>query len=412
MKILMVPDFYPPIIGGAERHVSSLSSELVKKGHEVTVYTTWHKHLRKFEEKNGVKVYRFEGIFQRIPFLFKDPQKRYPPPFQDWLLTKKLKNTIEKEQPDIIHVHSWTLYSVIPLKKRFNIPIVTTLHDYGLICPKRTLMKTGYALCDEPYTSKCVSCGKTVYGPLKSLLAYQSVKLNKNKLKLVDMFIAVSSFVKEVYSKHLSLSDKEIVMIPNFCNKDEIKSSNELKEAVKFPKDFILFVGRLSPIKGVDVLIEACKRTKLKTNLVLIGAGEDYHCKDTKNITIIKNAPHEIVMEACRKCKFMVIPSLGLEACPTVALEAMSFRKAIIASNVGGLKEIIIDGQTGFLVPPGDSKRLARTIDQLLQNPILTEKLGEKGFRRFLQNYDSKVVVPRIERIYANLSQMNSARAS
>jgi glycosyltransferase involved in cell wall biosynthesis len=407
MKILMVCDFYPPTMGGVETHVASLSRELVKRGHKVTVCTIWHKHSPKFEEDNGVRVNRFEGIFQKIPLLFKDPQKRYHPPLQDWLLTKELKNLIEKERPDIIHVHSWALYSVIPLRKKFNIPIVMTLHDFSLICPKKSLLKPNYALCDEPFTSKCIRCGETEYAPLKSLLAYQEVKLNRDRLKFVDMFIAVSSFAKEILSKHLILSNKKIVVIPNFCSEDEMKSSNKLNDAAQFPEDFILFVGRSSPIKGMDLLIEASRRAKSKPNLVLIVAsGADCHDGTMgKNITLIKNAPHEIVKDAYRKCKLVVIPSLGPETFCIVSIEAMSCKKPVIASDIGGLKEIIIHGETGILVPRGDTKRLVRAVDQLLKNPILAEKLGEKGFRRFLQNYESKVVVPRVERIYAKLLQ-------
>ena len=406
MKILMISEFYPPFIEGSGRHASLLGRELTKRGHEVIECTLWHKHLNRVEEQNGVKVIRFEGIFQKTPFLFKNPKMRFHPPLRDWLITKKLKKIVERERPDVIHVHCWILYSVIALKKKFDIPIIVTLHDYDFICPKKGLMNENAIVCNEPFTRKCISCGEHVYGPIKSFFIYYGVKLNRNKLKLVDKFIAVSSFVKEVYSKHLSLSDKDIVMIPNFYDIRKMKNSRKLKGAVNFPDDFILFVGNFAPNKGVRVLIDAYKRLNTETELVLIGARRPpYHYKDEEEITIIGDAPHEIVMEAFSKCRFAVIPSIGLEACPTVALEAMSCKKAIIASGVGGLKDMVIDGDTGFLVPPNDSEKLAKAIDQLLQDQILQNKMGEEGFKHFLENYASNRVVPKIENVYANLIQ-------
>lgn len=399
----MLSDFYPPIIGGLERHVQLLSKGLTKRGHKVAVCTIRNRHLPNFNVENGVKVFRFRGFFQRIPLLFKTTEKKYHPPVKDWMITKKLEKVIETEKPDIIHAHGWITYSILPLKKKLSIPLVATLHDYGFICPKRTLLN-GNEICKNPSTYNCIECGKESYGLIKSFFSFYGVNSNKSKLELVDKFIAVGSFVEEVYSKYLALSSQDILTIPNFYEKE----SQEPQENGMLPEDFILFVGVLAPFKGVDILIDSYNILNTQTKLVLIGEKHpDFSYKGTKNIMIIENVPHEIVMDACSKCKFIVIPSRCADCCPTVALEAMSCKKAIIASNIGGLSDVIVNGKTGILIPLNDSKKLTQAIHFLLQNPLIANKLGENGFERFIRNYTSDTIIPKIEKIYDDLCNNN-----
>lgn len=400
MKILMLSDFYPPVIGGLERHVQLLSEGLTKRGHKVTVCTIGHKRLPDFKVENDVKVLRLRGFFQRIPFLFKDSERKHHPPIKDWMVTKELEKIIEMEKPDIIHVHGLILYSILPLREKNNIPLVVTLHDYGFFCPKRTLLTNNVERC-KPLTKRCIICGRENYGLMKSFFAYYGVKLNKNKLKFVDKFIAVSPFVKDVHSKHLNLV-KEISIVPNFHEME--KRNLKLKEAGTFPNDFILFVGALSSHKGVDSLINAYNRLNTETSLVLIGRTDaDHSYNSTENRMIIENARYETVMEAYSKSRFVIIPSIWPDPCPTAAFEAMSCKKAIIASDIGGLSDIIVNRKTGILVPFNNSKKLAEAIDYLLKRPSRANEMGENGFKRFKRNYASSIIVPKIERVYTNL---------
>lgn len=400
MKILMLSDFYPPVIGGLERHVQSLSEGLSKRGHRVTVCTIKTNHSSSFEEQNGIKIKRLDGFFQRIPFLFRDRRKKYHPPIQDWLITKKLKELIAETKPDIIHAHGWILYSVLPLKEKYGVPLIATLHDYGFICPKRSITKTD-RICNEPFTINCISCGLDQYNFLKSFFAYWGNKLNKYLLKRVDKFIAVSQYVKETYLRYLGLNEKKIVVIPNFYRIEEDFKS---KENVMLPEDFVLFVGVLIPRKGVDLLIKAYNTIKTKTKLVIIGAEHPaYSYESSGNVIVMKNVPHEAVMKACAACKFLVIPGTSPEACPTVAMEAMNFKKAIVASDVGGLREMVIDGVTGILTSPGNTEELANAIRFLLSNPEKAKKMGEKGYDLVTKRFSLNSVLPKIERLYEEL---------
>ncbi|HEX76374.1 MAG TPA: glycosyltransferase family 4 protein [Dehalococcoidia bacterium] len=400
MKVLMLADSYPPFIGGGERHVQSLSRELTRRGHEVIVCTIGGRELSRYEDEDSVKVHRFEGLFQKIPFLYKDPVRKKHPPAQDWIITRKLAHIIKQERPDIIHVHGRMLYSALPLKRGSEIPLLVTLHDYALFCPTTGLTKKNN-ICDKPFTKDCIACGRDKYGLVKSLAAYYGVKTNKNKLKSVDKFIAVSSFVRQVYAKHLGLSDKDVLMIPNFYS-PEAESKSE--KGMELPEDFILFVGALAPHKGVNLLIEAYYKLNAKTKLVMIGGKRpDYRYESTEDILVIEDAPHDIVMQAMSRCRFAVFPSICAEAFGIVVLEAMSQKKAVIASDIGGLKDVIIDSQTGILVPPNNSDKLAEAISHLLQSPERASEMAQKGYERFMKNYTPEAVVPMIIDVYQGL---------
>jgi glycosyltransferase involved in cell wall biosynthesis len=400
MKIMMLSDLYPPFQGGIEAHVESLSNQLSKRGHEVFVCTIGRRDQPDYEEKNGVRIYRLGGLFQKIPFLFKDPARKWHPPARDWLISRRLAQIIERERPDVIHAHGWMVYSVLPLKDKFKIPLVYTVHDYRLFCPKMLLERED-TICDQQSLGDCIPCMCSDYGLPRALAAYYGVRANRNKLRHVDLFIAVSDFVKDTYEKYLRLNGIKIITITNFY---DAESHNEQNKAEYLPDDFMLFVGWLMPHKGIDVLIEAYRKLNTKTKLLLIGIEHpDYRYESTENIRVIKNAPHYVVMEAMAKCRFLVVPSICAESASTVAREAMSQRKAVIASDIGGLKEAVVDGETGILVSPHDADKLAEALFYLLQRPETASRMGESGYRRFMANYTSDVVIPKIIEVYQSL---------
>lgn len=397
----MLTDFYPPMIGGMERHVSVLSRELAKRGHEIIVFTTGETNLYQFDKDCGVKLIRLESLLQKIPFLYKNQQRRYLPPIRDLLITDGLKAVIEHEKPDIIHSHGWIVYSILPLKRQYAIPLIVTLHDYGLICPKKTLI-IRRKICNNPFTSRCMSCGVESYGAIKSSFAYYGVKSNKRNLRFVDKYIAVSSFVKEAYCNYLNINEKDIIVIPNFYQ--EGKKDQECQKCDMMPDDFILYIGVLTRDKGIDVLLEAYGNIDTKIKLVIIGTKHPaYSYKGRDGVTIIENAPDEVVNEAYKRCRFTVIPSIYPDPCPTVALEAMSKKRAIIGSNIGGLKDIIENGDNGILVPPNDTKDLAEAMAYLWSNRSICLKMGERGHMRLINQFNPEKVVQEIEAQYQGL---------
>ena len=161
------------------------------------------------------------------------------------------------------------------------------------------------------------------------------------------------------------------------------------------------------------MLIAAYNTIETKTNLVLIGTEHpDYSYESSGNVIVMENIPHEAVMKACAACKFLVIPGVLPEACPTVAMEAMHFKKAVIASDTGGLKELVTNGITGILTSPGDTEELANAICFLLRNPEKARKMGEKGYDLATKSFSLDAVLPRIEGLYEVVSSEKSQNRS
>lgn len=407
MRVLMISEFFPPVMGGLERHVAELSRALAEKGHTVKVLTLGWKGLAPCEEKNGLEVCRSSGFFQNLGFLYGNKDRRFHPPVPDYILAKRIFGFIKDFEPDIIHCHGWIVYSVYALKKYLHVPLVVTLHDYGLICPARTLLR-GASICDQPFASDCPSCARASLGAYKSRLAYWGIKANKNKAKMVDKFIAVSSFVKEAHLKYLDLDEGKISVIPNFYSQAE--NETLLEAGFQLPDEFILFVGTFSSAKGVDVLVEAYKKLKTDVKLVLIGLKHNnFNVQQDERIIILENQPHHVVMEAWRRCRFGVVPSVWPEPFGMVATEAMACGKAVVASDIGGLKDIVVRGETGLLAPPGDAEALAEAMQYLLGQPAQAEKMGKKGERRVAQCFNIKRTLQELENVYFEIANNDQA---
>ena len=163
MRILMLAQFYPPTIGGEERHVANLSAELAARGHQVSVATLWHKGFARFEIEKGVRIHRIRGALQRMEAIFSYKDRQFAPPFTDPAVLWALRQIISEERPDIIHAHNWIVHSFTPLKAWSRAKLVMTLHDYSLVCVQKRLMRHGVR-CSGPAFVKCLNCAADFYG--------------------------------------------------------------------------------------------------------------------------------------------------------------------------------------------------------------------------------------------------------
>ena len=167
----------------------------------------------------------------------------------------------------------------------------------------------------------------------------------------------------------------------------------------------IAFAGSAAAQKGVHILLEAFRSVPENVRLVLMAAGpaswlDTLRSKADDRTVIYDNASHSLVMTAWKRSLLGVVPSLWPDPCPTVAFEAMSYSKPVVASAIGGLPEIVADGETGILVPPGDAGLLGQAIGRLIENEALRLEMGRKGRERFRQEFSAEVVVPKIEEAY------------
>ena len=273
MRILMLSQFYPPIIGGAEQHVRTLSIELAARGHDVVVVTMQHKDQPKIESDQGVRVYRIRSSMQRLPWLFSDNGRQYTAPFPDPETMLDLRHIIAIEKPQVVHAHNWLVRSFLPLKEWSGAKLVVTLHDYNLICAKNTLMYHN-TLCDGPGIAKCLSCTASHYGVLKGTpTVLSNWIMSFAEQRVVDKFLAVSQAV--AVGSGLTSSNLPFQVIPNFLPDDITlpqKDSDSATYLAHLPSEgYILFVGALGRAKGVDVLLQAYSGLRNAPPLVLIG---------------------------------------------------------------------------------------------------------------------------------------------
>lgn len=401
MRIMMVTYGYPPVIGGAEQHIRNLSSELVKRGHEVSVVTMWHEGLPEFEIDQNVRVYRIRGTVHRIAkIIFKEPGRVYSPPFFDPEMTMIMWNIVRKERPEIVHAHNWLVHSFLPIKLISKAKLVETLHSYGLVCAKWNLLYKDEGLCSGPGFLKCLECAREQYGSKTLITVLGRWLSRRSEYKKIDKFLPVSPAVAK--GNALTNSNYPVEVVPNFIPDDVASRRDDTAACLDdLPdEDFLLFVGALTAKKGIHVLLDAYTGLDNPPPLVLIGSTwRDTPDEFPPNVTVLHNWPHDAVMSAWKRCIIGVTPSIWPEPSPTVVIEAMAVGRPVIGSRIGGITEQIVDGKTGYLVTPGSSEELKQAIERLLVDREFGERMGQAGKEKANEFYASSVVA-RVEEIY------------
>lgn len=377
MRILQVNKYHYNR-GGADKYFLDISEALKRTGHEVAVFSMRHP-------KNIPSVYE-KYFVSRISFNenlgWKNMVKIPGRVIYSLEAKRKFNKLVQDFKPDIIHLHN--IYhqispSILAVAKRYKIPVVMHLHDYKLICPNHTLFTAG-KYCDRCLPHKYFNCFK--YKCLKdssaaSFLVSFEMFIHHRVLKIyekgVDLFIAPSLFMKEICQSAFWPEEK-IVLAYNPYSEDLIKGStmNEARENKQ--DDYLLYFGRLSPEKGLDVLIKAAIITN--SNLKIVGSGEEeLRLKDLveeqklgangSKIEFLGFKSGDELRDVILKSRAVVMPSIWAENMPLSLLEAMKLGKVVIASRIGGFPEMISDGVNGFLFNPNDVDDLVLSIKKL-----------------------------------------------
>jgi glycosyltransferase involved in cell wall biosynthesis len=403
----MLSQFYPPVIGGEERHVQALSEALVARGHQVSVATIGLDGRSGTGIEGPLRIHRVRTTTQRLPMVFSDTARPYAPPAPDPELVAALRRVMRTERPDVIHAHNWIVNSALPLRIGGSAPLVLTLHDYSHACATKRLMFQG-SPCSGPAFVKCLGCAGRHYGrALGSVATLATLPLRGVKDRVLDAVIAVSTAVAE--GNRLAGSTVPYQVIPNFIADALWDEAGVPASAMPHPalpaEPFLLFVGDLSRDKGLPVLLEAYGHLRRRPPLVLMGR----RCEDTpralpEGVVLLTNCPHELVMEGFRRCQLAVAPSIWPDPCPTVVLEAMAAGCPLVTTSIGGITDMVVDLETGLRVPPGDVSQLTVAIQGLLDEPALRRRLGAGG-RIQARGFTASRVVPRIEDVYDSVAR-------
>jgi glycosyltransferase involved in cell wall biosynthesis len=382
MRILLVSDFYPPTPGGLEAHVRRLAAALTRKGHSIAVLSGTPQP----DPLPDTPAYHAPTIFSHVPGVYRNKGLQFPPPFPDPAFRRAVRQAAESWQPDIIHAHGWCSFSAYWAGSP---PLIVTLHDHGLRCPKRTLLRAR-GECSTGAGLSCITCTGDQPAVKRAGLAgamhWSVPRLAAHASKL----IAVSHSVAQRAAQG-GVARSKITVIPNFLD----TASREPGTEPAAPT--VLFVGPDTPHKGRSVAVAAFRMLPSGTaTLVLAGSEVAVNADGVVNLGYLRSAE---LSEQYRRATIAVVPAIWPEPCPTVLLEAMAHGLPVIGSRIGGIPDLIADGSTGLLVPPDEPARLAESMRVLLADRELRGRLAAAARQRSLK-FDTEVVVPRIVDVY------------
>jgi glycosyltransferase involved in cell wall biosynthesis len=398
MRILMVAQSFSPVVGGEERIVEDLSAELARRGHEVEVATLRQPLGEPPPRDDGVGIDLLESSVHRIPGVPVDEERRYAPPAPDPLSVRDLRRIVRRFRPDVVHAHNWLVHSYLPLDLRSDAAFVLSLHDYSLVCAtKRFFYKGG--VCSGPAAGKCLAHSVDFYGAAKGAVVAAGVRAAEPWLRRrVDMFLPVSAAVSELSGLDAGVAHR---VVPNFIGALPAPPAADDPRLAALPEQpFILYFGDVAEDKGVGRLVEAYAGLEGAPPLVLIGRQLLDGVAEVPGVVALDPLPHAFAIEALRRSLFSVAPSLLPESFGIVALEAAAAGKPAIVSDIGGLSDVVVDGETGLLVPAGDREALGAALGRLCGDRELRERMGAAARER-AELFSADAIVPQFEAAYA-----------
>lgn len=299
----------------------------------------------------------------------------------------KLSNLLDVYKIDIAqlnNINNAQTPSIIKTLKERKIPIVWRILDYKLICANRTLLSKGsicYACKNRKFHNilikKCVhdSYLASLVGMMESSF-YSFLKFYDN----VDLFTFQSEFTRDKFVEFgFDKSKTQIIENPI------VADSNSCFEN----KNYILYFGRISPEKGVTILLKAMLLLA-DVKLIIVGDGPDLDkSKDfveknnlSQNVSFAGAKWGNELNNFIKNCKFVILPSIWNDPNPLVVLQSYLFGKPVIGSDIGGISDQIDNEVTGYLFKPGDVHSLAKTIKKLYNNENLIIKMGKNSERK------------------------------
>lgn len=313
-----------------------------------------------------------------------------------------MTEAIDRFGPDVVHVHNFfPLLSpaVFDVCRQKNVPAVVTLHNYRAICAGSMLLRDG-RICH-----KCLDAGHQMWGvihrcyrgslPGSAASAYMisSHERRGTWTRPGLRMIALTSFARSIYVQ--AGFDADMIDVkPNF-----VSDPGEPDPAV--PREGLLYVGRLSPEKGVDVLLQAAAESGVP--LRIAGDGPEFaalRAKAPGNVNFLGALARPAVMAEMAKARALVVPSLWYEGFPMVVVEALANGTPVIASALGGLAEIVQDGVNGALVPSADVNLLKQSISAFTGDRALSDRCGQAARAAYLKLYTPRENLGQLEAIY------------
>lgn len=310
-----------------------------------------------------------------------------------------LGELIRRFQPEVIHAHN-TFPLISPslywAAERARVPVVQTLHNFRLMCLNALFLREG-KVCEDckghlPWRGVARGCyrqSRAASAALTGMLAlHRGLGTYQNK---VARYIALNEFCRGKFIEG-GLPAERIVVKPNFVDLAALKPA---------PRAGLLFVGRLSPEKGVATLAEAMAMLP-DVQLRVAGEGpEAVLLDDVAGVAKLGSLPGEAVRQEMRNAVALVVPSIWYETFGLVVIEAFACGTPVIVSRIGALADIVQDGKTGLLFEPRNPRDLADKIAWALTHPEQMAAMGRKARAQYEAKFSAEVNYQRLMDIYA-----------
>lgn len=407
MKILIINRYFCEL-SAVETLSWKTFKDLKARGHDVYFFATDKKPY--YIENYEYAKYFPKDRFKTIEYI-KNPLSYY----WDTEASNKLERLLQYIRPDIAHINQPITLSIIKVLKKYNIPIVWTLHDPSLACPASTLKMGNGQICNNYFckNQKYINCIKhkcqdnriepTVRKTIRSYFNYYV-----NLYKDIDLYIAPSKALKNlILNANLGINPENIIVLNNFI------SYNLNYEIVKnINKDsYFLFVGRIVEEKGIKFLLKAIKELPKEIKFKIAGTGKlnkyvkDYiSINNLSNVDFIGYVKQDEINSLYRQAIATIVPSNFFEIFGMINIESFINKTPVIGSNIGGIPEIVDDGVNGFIFDVGDVKKLKEHILTYWNNLDLALEHGENGYQKTIEKYMIETHMNKLVEIYKNLN--------
>lgn len=393
MRVLTIHNHYQQL-GGEDTIFATEADLLESYGHDVHRYTLHNDSIESMSAINLAAVMLWNrGSFQKV------------------------KSLIEEFRPNVAHFHN-TFPLISPAAyyaaQAAGVPVVQTLHNYRLLCPNGLFFREGQ-VCEDclgkpmPWPGIVHGCyrgSRVASGAVATMVNLHS--LMGTWAKAVDIFIAYSQFALDKFIEG-GLPKEKFEFKTNFLH--------PAPEPGPGSGGFGLFVGRLSPEKGIDTLLAAWEKLHTHIPLKIVGAGPlipevEAAVKRFENIEYLGRRPLSEVYELMGDAKFFVFSSKWYETFGRVAIEAYAKGTPILASRIGAITELVKPYETGLLFEPGDAQDLITQVEWVLAHPEKWQQIRQQARQNFEARYTAPDNYKRLMEIYQKAIALKAPTAA
>jgi glycosyltransferase involved in cell wall biosynthesis len=395
MRILAISRRFPPDSFGGGEISAQTWCKLLATNHDVHVITTGKGEV----EKHEFTVHRLiPPVTQQLPFDIHNNEIFYRK------AQKALEQFLENESFDIIH--AFNMFSIPPsvsAGRKKDIPVVATVNDHWGTCFFRSHFHDGKVVevCTKSIIKQNIK--KEMISPLATPYILHAMKFRRKALQNCRKLIAISSRVKHILEKN-GLSDVTVIHNPVDFETFKPEKFRDTKK--------ILFIGRLDYGKGIETLIKAAAQARkdVEFNLVFAGTGHENRFKKMAQehkipIEFLGKVDHKDVPEVIHNSDLIVASFERVEAFGRAVSEAAACGRAVITTDIAGCVDIVEDGRSGMIVPPGNPEALSKAIVGLVSDKEKLAAMGMEGRRIVEDRLDEEVLIEKLTNVYERVLQ-------